>query len=77
MKGTHASLTTEHFNFEAYGHDRKHAERIMAQLMTVHARQRKIEFSKFWVEYSDGINYIDFEIGSGFRDYSEVVKRVA
>ena len=66
----HASLTTEHYDFNAYDNSKLAVMTTMKGLMRKHAQQVGIWPPTFWDEYNDGINLREFHLGEGFRDDS-------
>ena len=70
-----AALETRHFSFEAFGETEKHARATMANLWRDHCVQ--YEQPNNFEEFEDGVNVMEFHIGRGYRDGSEVVERNA
>jgi hypothetical protein len=68
-----AALETRHFSFEAFGETEKHARAMMAELWADHCIE--YEQPNNFDEFEDGVNVMEFSIGRGYRDGSEVKVR--
>lgn len=67
-----ATLDTRSFSFTALGADMDEARGVMQATWKQHQRNTGAEMS--WHEVADDVNYLEIEVGEGFRDDRRIFK---